>query len=114
MKSTIEVFTSTTCPHCPAAKKLVNEVAKERDDVNVIHTITNTVKGSKRAREMQIMTVPTIFIKGPGSDETIGLRGVPSKKGLIKAINISLGNEKWKEKKGLIEKLKDKLGLSKE
>ena len=113
MKSTIEVFTSTTCPHCPAAKKLVDELAKERDDVDVVHTVTNTLEGSKRAQEMQIMTVPTIFIKGPGSEETIGLRGVPSKKGLIKAVNISLGKEKWKEDKGLIEKLKDKLGLSK-
>jgi len=99
MRATVEVFTSPTCPHCPSAKKLAHEVAKEMDDVVVKEMSTATHEGSRKAKRYGIMSVPTIIITGPASPEPIGLRGTPPKKGLIKAINISLGKDKWKEKK---------------
>ena len=99
MRATIEVFTSPTCPHCPSAKKLAFEVAKERDDVVVKEMSTATHEGQRKAKRYGIMSVPTLIIQGPASSQPIGLRGTPPRKGLIKAIDISLGLDQWKEKK---------------
>lgn len=97
-KSKIEVFTSPTCPHCPTALRLAKEVESERDDVKVIETSTGTQQGHRRAEQFNIMTVPTVFVKGPKHD-IIGFRGPPMKKELLHAIDISLGLSKLPEKK---------------
>jgi len=113
-KSKVEVFTSPTCPHCSSAAKLVREIGKERDDVRVVETSTATGYGQKRAKQLGIMAVPSVFVSGPAYAEHIGFKGLPSKKGLLKAIDISLGLAMWEEKKGFFEKLIDKLGLREE
>lgn len=97
--SKVVVFTSPTCPHCPPTKKLVSEVASEKDDVEYEEMSTATPEGSRRAQELGIMSVPTIIITGPGSEQPIGLAGLPPRKGLEKAINISLGKDRFKEEK---------------
>lgn len=107
-KSLVQVFTSPTCPHCPPTKKLVESVINERDDAVYQEMSTVTPEGSMKAREYGIMSVPTIIITGPASDQPIGIAGLPPKKGLEKAINISLGLDKFKEdksKKGFLSNL---------
>ena len=106
----IEVFTSPTCPHCPSAKMLAMQVQKERDDVKVIETSTATKQGSRRADLMNVMSVPTLFVKGPHFDR-IGFRGTPSKDKLLEAIDISLGLKEWEKPKTFVEKIKNKIPI---
>ena len=80
----IEIFTSPTCIYCPAAKKIVEEVAGK--DITVVEHSSATPEGRRRASEFGIQSVPTIFVSGPGTKEIIGFRGSPSKEGLLKAI----------------------------
>lgn len=96
-KSIIEIFTSPTCPHCPGALELAREVEQERKDVEVVELSTTTQEGIKKAQEFNVMTVPTIFVKGQEHNEILGFRGTPSKERLIKAVEISLGFKKAKE-----------------
>ncbi|ADG13871.1 MJ0307 family thioredoxin [Methanocaldococcus infernus] len=74
----VEVFTSPMCPHCPAAKRVVEEVAKEMPiEVEYIDVTQNPQK----AMEYGIMAVPTIVIDGE-----IEFIGAPTKEALIEAI----------------------------
>lgn len=107
----IDIFTSPTCPHCAAALDLVRQIAKERDDVKINELSTATPYGSRKARQMDVMAVPSIFVRGPAYPQNIGFRGVPSKKGLLKAIDISLGKAEWEEKKGLLQRLLEKITI---
>ena len=43
----IEVFTSPMCPHCPAAKRVVEEVVSEMEGVEVEHV--DVMKEPERA-----------------------------------------------------------------
>jgi small redox-active disulfide protein 1 len=90
-QSKIEVFTSPTCPHCPSAKQLAQEVSKGRDDVRVIEQSTATAEGVKKAQHYNIMTVPTILVTGPATNEVFGFQGTPSRTKLVEAIEMSLG-----------------------
>ena len=104
-KAKIYVFTSPTCPHCPAALDLAKQIEKERADVKVTEFSTATPHGSRKARQMGVMAVPAVFVRGPVYPHNIGFRGLPSKKGLLKAIDISLGKAEWEEKKGFLQRL---------
>lgn len=108
MKSTIEIFTSPTCPHCPSAKTLAEEVGKEREDVTVLIRSSATPEGVARAQQFQIMSVPTIIITGPATEEVFGHQGTPSKPRLNELIDMSLGKKAIpvrEEKKGFFKKL---------
>jgi thioredoxin 1 len=107
MKAKIEIFSSLTCPHCPSAVKLVEEVSKERNDVEFVKYDVSTLEGSKRANQFNIMSVPTILVKGPNNPEFIGLRGLLSKNGLNKAIDVSLGKDNFQEDKSFFDKIKN-------
>ncbi len=91
----IEVFTSSTCPHCPRAISLVNEFV-EKGQVELVETNIGSPEGQKRSGEFGIRAVPTLLVVGPGSEDPIGLRGVPSKDTLVKVIEIAEGRRKWK------------------
>lgn len=71
----IEVFTSPMCPHCPAAKRVVEEVAKEVPGIEIVHV--NVMEHPEKAAELGIMAVPTIAINGE-----IKFVGAPSKDAL--------------------------------
>ena len=107
-KSEIMVFTSPTCPHCLLALNLAKQIKKERN-VKVIEVNTATPHGQEKAKQMGIMAVPTIFVKGPAYPQVIGLKGLPSKKGLLKVVDISLGIEEWEESKGFFKNLFSKI-----
>ena len=110
-KCKIEVFTSPTCPHCHPALNLAKQIEKERDEVKVTELSTATPNGRRKAEQMGVMAVPTIFVKGPAYPENIGFKGLPSKKGLLKAIDISLGKAEWEEPKGFFKSLLEKIPI---
>ena len=59
----IEIFTSPMCPHCPAVKRVVEEVVSEmggRIDVENV----NVMEEPERAVNYGIMAVPTVVIDG--------------------------------------------------
>lgn len=61
----VEVFKTDSCPHCPSAVNAA-ESAKEKfgDQIDVEIVNANDPANIDRARQYQIMTVPTIVIDG--------------------------------------------------
>lgn len=77
----ITLFTSKTCVKCPAAKALVEEVAKETGaEVEQI----DIEKEFFRALENQIASVPAIMV----GDEVISRGVVPTKEELLAALKV--------------------------
>jgi len=77
----IKLFTSTTCPRCPEAKKVVEEVAK---DLNIDYEIINIDEGDNliNALQHQIASTPSILI-----DEQVEFIGeIPAKDELIQKL----------------------------
>lgn len=104
--ATAIVFTSTTCPHCPAAKKALLDVKSLRDDVETHILQTNTPQGQRLAQKFNVMSVPTFIFYGPGHEAPIGLVGSQSNETLHKYIDIALGKRELKtEKKSFLGRL---------
>ena len=61
----VEVFKTDSCPHCPSAVNAA-ESAKEKfgDQIDVEIVNANDSANIDRARQYQIMAVPTIVIDG--------------------------------------------------
>jgi protein-disulfide isomerase len=113
-KSTVYLFTSPTCPHCPPAKKFIHEFKKTRDDFVLKDLSTMTSEGARLAKKFEVMSVPTFIIAGPGYPYPIGLKGVQSKEVMDKYLDISQGKRAveeesngqfWQRLKNLIAKL---------
>ena len=83
MATKVEVFSTNTCPHCPAAIEAANN-AKARlgdaIDVEVIK-IDESEDNRQRAMNYQIMAVPTIVIDGE-----VSFVGAPSDVELIEKL----------------------------
>ena len=79
----VEVFTSPSCPYCPMAFELVDEVKKEIDDLEV--TKIDISIDQEKAREYGLMAVPAIALNG-----VVKFVGAPSKEELIAAIKEEL------------------------
>lgn len=76
----ITLFTSKTCVKCPAAKALVEEVAKETGtEIEYV----DIEKDLFLALEHQIASVPAIMV----GNEVISKGNVPSKEELLAALN---------------------------
>ncbi|MFP4524733.1 MAG: thioredoxin family protein, partial [Candidatus Woesearchaeota archaeon] len=74
-KATLYVFSSPTCPHCPTAKAIAGQVAKERDDVIYKDVVSGMAGSNKLFKKFDIASVPTIIIQGPAYPQNIGLKG---------------------------------------
>lgn len=90
-KAKVMLFTSPTCPHCPIAKKFINNFKNERSDFELIEYSTLSHDGEKAARKYDVMSVPTFIIKGPGFPDPIGLIGTQTKEVMNKYLDIALG-----------------------
>ncbi|MEG3224666.1 MAG: thioredoxin [Methanobacteriales archaeon Met13] len=73
----VEVFTSPSCPYCPMAVEVVEEVKKEMPDDLEVEKIDIMVDREK-AIEYGLMAVPAIalngvvkFVGAPGIDELL-------------------------------------------
>ena len=82
----IEVFKTDSCPHCPAAVSAA-ENAKEKfgDQIDVEIVNANNPDNIDRARQYQIMAVPTIVIDG-----NVEFIGAPSDVELINKLEYVL------------------------
>lgn len=81
----IELFVSNSCPHCPAAKEVVQEVCSKFKGVIVEEVDTSKPDGVARATKYQIYAVPTVVI-----NEKITIVGVPNKDELANKIEAEL------------------------
>ena len=99
MKSQVYLFTSPTCPHCPAAKDFIEKFSEERDDFDyeVLSSFDNY--GRAMAQEFEVRAVPTFIIKGPKYDKNIGIVGSPTKEKFHELIDLSQGIVKEKKRK---------------
>jgi small redox-active disulfide protein 1 len=76
----IEVFTSPSCPYCPMAVQLVDDVKKDMTDDVEIEKIDIMVDQEK-AREYGLMAVPAIALNG-----VVRFVGAPGKEELVEAV----------------------------
>jgi small redox-active disulfide protein 1 len=76
----VEVFTSPSCPYCPMAVELVEEVKKDMPDDIEVEKIDIMVDREK-AIEYGLMAVPAIALNG-----VVRFVGAPGKEELVEAI----------------------------
>ncbi|OWT33252.1 thioredoxin [Methanobrevibacter sp. 87.7] len=69
----VEVFVSSTCPHCPGAIQVVKEAEQEVPDLDVKICNVEDLENRDKAIEYGIMAVPTIVI-----DNKVSFVGAPS------------------------------------
>lgn len=80
MAINVEVFSSSTCPHCPAAVKVAEEAKAELTDLDINLEILSidVPENRKKAIDYEIMAVPTIVI-----NNRVEFIGAPSKEEFI-------------------------------
>ncbi|WP_175059902.1 thioredoxin family protein [Thermococcus sp. 2319x1] len=61
-KVVIEVITSPTCPYCPIAWAMAQEIARKYEGVIAKEVSVATPEGQRKAMEHNIMGTPTILI----------------------------------------------------
>ncbi len=76
----VEVFTSPSCPYCPMAVQLVEDVKKDMPDELEVVKI-DIMEDQDKAREYGLMAVPAIALNG-----VVKFVGAPGKEELLEAI----------------------------
>jgi thioredoxin 1 len=76
----VEVFTSPSCPYCPMAVEVVEEVEKEMPNDLEVEKI-DIMKDREKAIEYGLMAVPAIALNG-----VVRFVGAPNKDELLSAI----------------------------
>jgi thioredoxin 1 len=76
----VEVFTSPSCPYCPMAVEVVNEVEKDMPGALEVEKI-DIMEDREKAVEYGLMAVPAIALNG-----VVRFVGAPAKEELVKAI----------------------------
>ena len=88
MSVKLEVFTSQSCPYCPMAVEVAEQMVKEfGDDLDYQHL--DVKKKKKKVREYEIMSVPTVVLEG----KTVSI-GAPDPEQLSKQIKKALLRQK--------------------
>ena len=81
----VEVFSTSTCPHCPAAidaaEKAKDKLGDQIDVESVKIDDPNNPENRQRAMDYQIMAVPTVVINGE-----VSFVGAPSDVELIEKL----------------------------
>jgi glutaredoxin len=85
MTTILHLFTSRTCPHCPATKDFAKRFSTEQEIPLKEHNI-QTQEGHEQAQYFGVQSVPTIIFFDEDIKQPIGLRGLPSDQGAIKAL----------------------------
>jgi small redox-active disulfide protein 1 len=80
----IEVFKSPSCPYCPMAVELVEEVKKEMPDELEVEVI-DIMQDREKAIEYNLMAVPAIALNG-----VVKFVGAPTKEELVSVIKEEL------------------------
>lgn len=102
------LFTSPTCPHCPAAKRFIEGFVQDRKDFTLHMISTMSDQGQMLSHEFGVMSVPTFIIRGPGHEGNIGARGTPSKEMMDKYLDVAKGKLPVESLKppGLVDSIK--------
>jgi predicted DsbA family dithiol-disulfide isomerase len=86
----IEVFTSPTCPHCPAAVRATEDLLKENPElaekISWKHLSTASAEGSRKATAYGIRSVPTIILTNSKGQKG-GFVGAPGQKTYLNIVN---------------------------
>ena len=83
----IEVFTSPSCPYCPMAVEVVDEVKKEMPDDIEVEKI-DIMQDREKAIEYNLMAVPAIALDG-----VVKFVGAPTKEDLVSVIKEELAEQ---------------------
>ena len=70
--SKVELFYSPVCPHCPNARKLLEEYKTKNPEFDYIEVNTYTEEGVDRGMSLNVMAVPSLVV-----DDEIKLVGWP-------------------------------------
>lgn len=85
----VEVFSTSTCPHCPAAIEAAEKAKEKLGDAIEVEAIKvddpSNPENRQRAIDYQIMAVPTIVIDGE-----VTFVGAPSEEELIDVLESKL------------------------
>jgi thioredoxin 1 len=84
----VEVFTSPSCPYCPMAVELVEEVKKEMPDDLEVEKI-DIMSDREKAVQYNLMAVPAIALNG-----VVKFVGAPTKEELVEALKAELSEQK--------------------
>ena len=88
MSVKLEVFTSRSCPYCPMAVEVAEQMVKEfGDDLDYQHLDVD--ENMEKVREYQIMSVPTVVLEG----KTVSI-GAPDPEQLSRQIKKALLRQK--------------------
>jgi thioredoxin 1 len=68
----VELFYSPVCPHCPHARKLMEEYKAENPGFEYTEVNTYTEEGIARGMKLQVMAVPCLVV-----DDKIEFSGWP-------------------------------------
>lgn len=108
MKTFIELFTSPTCPYCPAAKRVASEsvglLREKGEEIELNIFDVSTSLGSIKANEYGITHVPTLVVYAE-TGQKILIEGSPAKESLQRAIRIAQGKEIVPKKNGILSKI---------
>jgi small redox-active disulfide protein 1 len=79
----VEVFSTSTCPHCPAAIDAAQQAKDKLGDAIEVESIKidDNMENRQRAIDYQIMAVPTIVIDGE-----VAFVGAPYPKELLEKL----------------------------
>ena len=64
MELLLELFTSPTCPHCPAAKRVAENVVGQMDGALMIERDISIPENADIAARYGVQGVPTIVVNG--------------------------------------------------
>jgi glutaredoxin len=77
----VQIVTTKSCPYCPSAKRLWQEVKKEKNfDYQEVDAFSD--EGRDLVEKFGIMTVPTTIIDGK-----VAFTGVPEKNKAVAAVS---------------------------
>ncbi len=102
----VELLTSPTCPHCPAAREILRRFCKEKG-LRLVEISTATSKGQKWARKYGITGTPSFVIFG--KVRPVLKTGVPSWEELEDML--ALANGEKEPPKNFFEKMLRALGI---
>ena len=83
----VEIFSTNSCPHCPAAIDAAQQAKDKLGDAIDVESIKidESEENRQRAMNYQIMAVPTVVIDGE-----VTFVGAPSEQELISALESKL------------------------
>ena len=85
----VEVFSTNSCPHCPAAIDAAEKAKDKLGDAIDVESVKiddpSNPDNRQRAMDYQIMAVPTVVIDGE-----VTFVGAPTEEDLIKALESKL------------------------